>query len=1054
MRTLGHLLRAALVGALIAVAASAADAPKQRYDIPAGDAAAALKQFSAASGRETLFAADAVRGVRTAAVRGELTAQEAIAALLGGTGLVAETDAKTGAIAVRRDTPVEAKNAPSRPAERAAAEEAGARIRDGVVQLDAFEVFGSKSINLDLPRTRDDAQPYVVFSGEQIAQAQVANLQDFFRSRLPMATNIGLSTFAGGSAFSQSVNLRGIGTNQTLILVDGRRLPTFVVPGSLGGPITPDINGIPMSAIERIEVLPSTASGIYGGGATGGVINIITRKDYSGGEVTLNYVNTFDTDAARRRADLNFSTSLRGGATVITLTGSWQDANALLTQDRDFAVRARRSAFANNPAIITGATNPPRGYTTNIRSRNGANLVLKPEYGGLALPSFFTSVPVGYTGIASDNAAALVTNAGRYNLELPSDQRGGRSFLTTKASPLDSVGLAVRQKMTSWLEGYLDYQRNVNRAASSSLASSQISGRFTLAAAAPNNPFTTAVNVSYPFTGLWSNSRTENTVTRVTGGLVAKLPGDWQAGLDYVWGRSAYRNVLDAPLLRSTFGTALSSGVLDALRDLNARPFDYQPYLVSGQILDDTGGSRTSAFTLRASGPTVRLPAGPLVVSASGEWREDRTLASVSSTTNASAATPNYAYTPELTGEGHSGYVEAKVPLLAASDSRSKRAQFEAQVAGRYDSFSATTLAAVEFPSVPSKAGPFPDVPMQTRNFSATSFTAGLRYVPVQDLVLRASFGTGFLAPNTSQLIGPRSFPSFLSLSDPKRGGVPQDVGPVDYRLGGNPNLKPEKSNSYSAGFIYTPRYWSGFRLSVDYTKIEKTDEITFLTDQQLIDYEDSLATGSIVRAPLTAADAAAGYTGGVITAMTNLARNIARREVEAIDFQADYNRKTVMGEFSIYAVATWNRRFASRVVPSDALLNQVGYLSSPLRWKGNAGFNWNLGSWKAGWNAQYYDSQFVYTSTSRALSASTVLTQGADRWPSQFYHDLFVGYEFGRNGENWRRPLSGVQITVGLQNVFNREPPLRAGVDEMGGFQNIEDPRLRRYSLTFRKPF
>lgn len=450
-RTLNHLLGTLFAAILFLTTAHATDSGKRTYDIPATGAEAALKAFSQQSGKGIIASTELVRDVRTNAVKGDLTAAQALDQLLLGTGLIGREDRRSGTFAVRRETPVEAKNAQGRPAEdRAAAVDAGATLREGTVRLGAFEVFGSKLINLDVQRTRDDVQPYVVFDTTQIRNSQATNLGDFFRTRLPMASppgtsgSVAFAPLAGGVA--SSINLRGLGTNQTLVLVDGRPMPGTTIGGSNVG--QPDLNGIPLSMIERVEILPSTASGIYGGGATGGVINIITRKDFSGAVLALNYVNTFDTDSAQRRVDLTASTSLRGGDTVITLTASYGDANDIRTGDRDFAQRARDTAFATNPTLFTGAATPPRGYTTNVRNSTSANLILKPQYGGTVLSSPFTHVPVGYVGITSDNAAALVANAGRYNLTLPNDHFSRQTRLVTLDSPSRALGFGVRQKIT------------------------------------------------------------------------------------------------------------------------------------------------------------------------------------------------------------------------------------------------------------------------------------------------------------------------------------------------------------------------------------------------------------------------------------------------------------------------------------------------------------------------------------------------------------------------------------------------------------------------------
>src|SRR6266853_1676627 len=222
----------------------------------------------------------------------------------------------------------------------------------------------------------------------------------FFKQRLTMNTTA--ATASQGQNFSgstSSINLRGLGTNQTLVLVDGRRLADINLNGQMG---QPDLNGIPLAAIERIEVLPTTASGIYGGSATGGVINIILRRDYSGGESKLTYANTFDSKAAIRRVDQSVGFTLEEGKTNILIAGSYSDQTPLLLRDRDLYQRGEAAILANNnnsySALNTLGVVPPLGATPTITSIDGSNLTLKS---GAALNSPITYVPVGYPGAAS-----------------------------------------------------------------------------------------------------------------------------------------------------------------------------------------------------------------------------------------------------------------------------------------------------------------------------------------------------------------------------------------------------------------------------------------------------------------------------------------------------------------------------------------------------------------------------------------------------------------------------------------------------------------------------
>ncbi len=1033
--------------------AHAAEARKG-FDISAGPAEQSLKTFSTQSGTDVLFATKTVGKVFTNAVRGDYTVQEAVDQLLANTGLVVSRDEKTGALTVTSGP-----NG-SRVARKDSDHPDQSKVEDGKLVLDKFEVFGTKSLNLDIPRTRDDVQPYVVFGHEQIQNSQATNLGDFFRTRLPMASPNGAAGFvpwATAGSVQSNINLRGLGNNQTLILLDGRPMTAGGRGNSLG---QADINGIPLTMIERVEILPSTASGIYGGGATGGVINIITRKDFNGALLSLNYVNTFDTDSAQRQVDFTASTSLRGGATVITLTASYGDANTILTQDRDMALRARNAAFANNPTLFTGASSPPRGYATNIRNQTGATLVLKPQFGGTTLSSPFTSVPVGYAGISSDNAAALVTNAGRYNLALPSDPFGAQQPLLTTDTPRRSLGLSVRQRLAPWLEGYADYLRTEHTGVYTNLGGAATTA--TLAATAPNNPFTTPVNLSFPVVGIVSTIKSRSFTDRISSGLVAKLPGGWQAAFDYTSTHAGGSDVQSGGVPGAPNGvsyrTAYSNGSLDLMRDINAYPLDFTPYLLPTVVTDYNRGTYKSinqTATVRASGPVYRMPAGDLVLSTSANWQDDRNPENFSRSWDGVSNTAlTYTFQPATSVTNRSAYAEMRVPVLAPGAGMTQ-SLLELQLAGRYDASRAWTYSNTSLPTAQGANGPYTPVAYFTRHFSATSYTAGLRFAPLPDLTLRASAGTGFLAPARSQMnIGNPISNLTTSVTDPKRGGVAASVVIPDYRFGGSPNLRPEFSRSVSAGAIFTPRFLPGFRLSVDYTKIDKTDEIASLSIQQVFDFEDALP-GLVTRAPLTPADQALGYTGGVVQAVDDRVVNFARRKVEAVDVQADYTRKFSLGEFRFYGVATWNRTFRVQVTPLVAPVESVGFYDGPLKWNGNGGIDWRRGPWSAGWNAHYYGKQHVYTAVASAASVATfVLTQGAADFPAQFYHDVQVAYQFGHGGGGWRKIYSDLRLSVGLQNAFNTEPPLRLTNLPLGGFQPVEDPRLRRYSLNLQKRF
>ncbi|MBX7121934.1 MAG: TonB-dependent receptor [Opitutaceae bacterium] len=1029
----------------------AADSTKRNFDLAGGPASETLKTFARQAGREIVFSAEAIGRIETKPVQGEMAPSDAIDRMLADTGLVATQDAKTGAFAVRRGSGPNATRAAQTDSGRPGS---NVKVEEGVVKMAQFEVFDSKLINTDIPRTRDDAQPYVVFNREQLQSSPAFNLEDFFRTRLPMNQRVFSNTLSGLGTES-NIDLRGLGTNQTLILLDGRRLP----PRASGAAVViqADINGIPLGMIERIEILPSTASGIYGGGATGGVINIITRKDYSGVELAATYQNTFDTDAASRRIDLNGSFSLEQGRTMLTFNYSRTDANLLLTQDRDFLERSRALQWKNNPAAFTTSILPPAGYLTNIRSSNGANLVLK---NGTALNSPITHVPAGYAGPASDGGAALVANAGRYDLNLPQTKSGTKAKLLQPPST-EALGFSVRRRFGTRVEAYVDASRLKNNSSGAQFTNPPTA---TIAANAPNNPFTSAISVSFPDFSPTTPYAAVSQSDRLAAGAMVRLPADWTVGADYIYSRSRAGTNFAFALLGDPDGTgpgisyttALSNGTLNVLRDLNMAPLDLAPYLMPNPYNNSLYELTGEEWTLRGSGPLVKLPAGPLALSTSAQSRDERIGASIQTVASTTNPNPSYTWHPPASVKSLAYYAELNAPIFSKDNQIPLVQGLELQASVRRDDFKMRARGDRTTITVPSPDGPFPTLSMFDRKFQATKATVGLKYTMTADLTLRASLGTGFLPPTLIQLSPGTSINTAASVTDPRRGNVPQVIAPLTL-TGGDPSIEPEESESTSAGLVFTPRFLPGFRLSVDYTRIEKTNEIALLPSRQvLLDLEDKFPE-LIERAPLTPQDQALGYTGGVITVMNLRNLNLAGKLVEAWDVQVDYTWKPQgWGEIQAFALATWQPHLQSKFYAGAPWLETVGY-SSTLKFRGNGGLTWTKGAWTLGWNAQYYNSYILYNSAaSEATRAATILNQGSATIPSQTYHDISASYRWGKNPKGWQRLLADSQLTLGVQNLFNTSPPIIANTGPLGfsSYSNIGDPRLRRYTISLRKKF
>lgn len=253
----------------LALANPASQRPVQ-FDVPPQPLSSALNIFAQQSELKMIFYTDVTEGMQAQGVHGTLTPENALKTLLSSAELTYEFfDEKTVSIWAPHDRLVKAEGRillaqsssaePRRSTDEAtpAAQEGGREIAKSIPEI---LVKGSRALNTDIQRTEDDPQPYVVLSRKKIEQSGASNVEQLLATEL-LVNSQPLSGLVGTSRPSSRINLRGLGTNQTLILIDGRRV---LSPALSGRPEQPDLNGIPLSAIERIEVLPTTASGIYG----------------------------------------------------------------------------------------------------------------------------------------------------------------------------------------------------------------------------------------------------------------------------------------------------------------------------------------------------------------------------------------------------------------------------------------------------------------------------------------------------------------------------------------------------------------------------------------------------------------------------------------------------------------------------------------------------------------------------------------------------------------------------------------------------------------------
>ncbi|MDB6170301.1 MAG: hypothetical protein JWM88_3165 [Verrucomicrobia bacterium] len=1030
----------------------AADLPRKAYNLPADTAEKSLKRLAEQSGREILFPTDAVEGVRTRAVHGEMTPEEALDAMLTGTVLVAVPDSQTGSLTVRRETSVERaeKNGSSRPASDRAA-----RNENGTLRLDTFEVMESKLLNMDKPRSAGGPQPYVVFDRGRIERSGASSVEDFLKNYLPQNTvsvtgaNSQPAIGPGSNGNTSQINLRGLGTNQTLILIDGRRTPTLN-NGVLTTPLLqPDLNGVPLSAIERIEVLPTTASGIYGGGATGGVINIVLRRDYTGLQTTLTYENTFGTDSAIRRIDISAGTVFNQGRTNVLVAGTWSKQSILALSDRRFTQDYRNRIVANNGGnylVAYSSAVPPVSSTPNIRSTDGSNLVLRS---GQPLGSPITFVPVGYAGPQTDNGAALVGGAGKYNLNWGNGENGSGQMGLMSGPEIKSVIATLRHEISSRLNVFVDVQSSINQ----SEAPRSLVGAFgfVLPPGIATNPFQQAIRVVTPMR-LGEEQKVTNHSNRISGGLIFKMSDSWTAEADFTW-TSAWLAYTYGKGSLPGLNAAATNGAFNILRDPTGFPFDpfaFDSTLPTPQRTAKPTRTNGADSTLRLSGPLpYTLPWGSAaVVSGFFEHRDER----IGDGSIYSGSVTNIViFNPSKSQSVDSAYVEFAIPVVVESTGTPFIKSLEFQLAARHDEYTTRGVTGIVINPTPSS------IITRTKNrVRSTDPTVALKYVPVAGFALRASIGTGFLPPTVSQIVPSPANALPNPISDPKRGNTETTVAAGQITSGGNSDLKPETSHSVSVGLLLGKEA-SGLRLSLDYTNIKKDDAIlSFPGGAQGIVNNENLFPTRVVRGPNLPGDLA-GWSGP-ITAIDSTYLNVTTAEITAFDIQLGYTRAiSATQRVDLSCFATWQTHFKTQSFPGQPNIESVGFgTGNPLKFKANASLTWSSRSWTVVWSTRYFDSYRPYGPTdSPTQIALNIASQGASRVPRQIYHDLGISYRIPNTLFEKQRTLaklSPFEVTVGLKNVFGQKPTFDA--TSYAFYSPYGDPRISTYYIAIKNRF
>ncbi|MBL9200207.1 MAG: TonB-dependent receptor [Opitutaceae bacterium] len=962
-----------------------------------------------------------------------------------------------------------------------------------VTVMSEFKIYDKKPVpftdaNMDIPRGINDVQAYYVIGREELENTGKNELDEILRDSLTQNTVVETNAQIDPSALSNqlgstsSINLRGLGASQTLILINGMRTSNFA---NRGATFQPDVNGIPLAAVDRVEVLPGSASAIYGGTAVGGVVNVILKRNYTGGQVSASYQNTLDTDAPIRTLSAIYGFSL-GRRTHVTVSGSISDGKPLRMKDRPFLERNFKRAVANSPGTFYSTTTTfNSGATPNIVLNNAAvngfanaqtaTLTLKST--GQPLGSRITHVPYGTSSStpAATLAAGLLTNAGRYNLDFaPSVWRGYESTLA-HVSRKEALMARVDHQLNAKLSFFADFSFNRSETLDANwVPLGNGNYQFAVPGNAPTNPFRENVFVSLPIS---LDQATHNDVAnQVSGGVVGallKLPGDWRLAADANYSVTAQKVSYGLMNManNTTFGgnaPLLWTGAINPFVDTIANPTAVTRYY--GEW---TGYNQDTMlnYNVRASGPLFSLRAGRPVLTVGTEVYTERlpqayvggTFPPIPPAT--ANATNQHSYFIGQRISTYAGHAELSVPVVSGANEKPFVRGLEFQVAARTEYFHVYTNPDGRvnvFPDSP----PFPRI---TRSASesrqdiaklhATKPTFGAKYEPFRGVTVRASYATAFLPPTFAQLTqrintgGLAAATPTAVFFDPVTNSSYTSLSVA----GNNPGLGPETSKNWSYGIILEPQgALKDLRLNLEYWRIDKQGLIRNVNNvQQLANMGDRAPAGSVQR----------NATTKVIELFTFANYNVGDGMTDGWDASLDYRKATRIGLFAFRGRTTITDHLK---LPPAIGFPAIEYRDFPNsggvnRSRVTATVSWSSGrNWRASWTTIYTggykqagapgDPIYLGVANPTLVTTSTG-PQGGNSVASQTYHNLNVTYNFGARHE--RSYFRGLSVQLTLNNVFDTEPPFDAGNNRAPFFYSrYGNVRLRDYVLRVKKDF
>lgn len=973
----------AVLVVLLALHTATADAagPHKRFDLEAGDASLMLNEFSRQSDLQVLFDFNIVRGMETRAVTGDLDASTALRSMLKGTNLVFDfVNDHTLAVTPRKPSLF------SRLLHRlkTRTKHTSADYDD---ELEQVLISDQGPDNGTMPLLGTQTIHYGRF---EIDRSGLATTEDFLRT-MPQVFGGGptedtvLGREAGtNSAHGSGINLRGLDAGATLVLMDGKR----IAPSGTAGAFD-DISNIPLSIIDHIDILPDGASARYGADAIGGVVNFVTRRNFSGS-----------------------ATQARGGSVTNGAMGE-QQFSQLWGKTRDSGSDfLSLEYFQRDPLLARDRAQ----YSNDLTAFGGSNF--EGFYGAgpgtLIVGNQTFAIPKNPNGAALTGNALVPGTSNFYDLYegtyvAPGEKRWS-VFSKEKQNLAENLqahfeGLFTRRNVTDITAAAFPLIMSVPASNPNYVNPTGGTDDVTVLAGT-SNYFGSLLGENRIDTGNFSlglsTSPVEGWTADVTGGYTFERQHQIQHGTVNPTALYAALNDTNPATAFNPFGGASNN---------NAETL--------ASIAGDTFTQSTSTLWtagLTATGPAVTLPGGDLQLSIGAEFRRQGF-----STLSVLPHEPLALSSGELRRDIKSEFVEAQIPIIGKPNELQYVQRLELSLGARHEDFS--DVGGASIPKV------------------------GLLWSINRDWNVRSSWTKSFKPPNLTDLVVSGSQSSVSNFNNPDS---PTGLIPVLALFGTNPSLQPETARSWTLGTDFSVPEIPGLSMSLTYFNITYANRITYaqVTPGALL--QPNLAwlfNKNATPAELAAACQRSVFqqgsqqdclNSGVSIIMDDRLRNIAMLKTNGLDLIGKYTTENRAGRFDFTLNGTYLFGYAQSNTPTSSLDNIVSTQNNPINLRARGSAAWERRGFGV---AGFVNFENSYRDT------VSVPSRGVSPWTTI---DLQLSYQTPGDSLGW---LGNTQVALNVQNLFNVNPPFLNNIAVNIGYdQENADLYGRLVSFEIRK--